>query len=175
MHGQRPGVDRGGVAPHALHDLVAREHAPRVPRQERQEVELARGQANVASTYAYLARGQVDLELAEHEHVGRGLSAGAPQDGSHPRHQLARRERLRHVVVGAELEAHDAVRLLAARRQQDHGSRAARADRATQLQPADAREHDVEDDQVGDSRSTRPVTSRPSAAVSTRKPSRVRY
>ena len=76
------------------------------------------------------------------------LAASTPQDGTHPRHQLARGERLGHVVVGAELEPHDAIALLAARGQEDHRDGPARADRAAELESADAGEHHVEHDEV---------------------------
>ena len=56
-------------------------------------------------------------DVAELEPVGRRRRLGAPQHGLDPRRELARRERLRHVVVGAHLEAGDAVGLLVARGQ----------------------------------------------------------
>ena len=73
----------------------------------------------------------------------------AAQHRPHARGELARRERLRHVVVGAELEPDDAVGLLAARRQQDHRERRAGADPAAELEPVRSREHHVEHDEVG--------------------------
>ena len=51
------------------------------------------------------------------------LRLGAPQDGMHAGDELARRERLRHVVVGAQLEPGDAVDLLVPRRH-DHDRQA---------------------------------------------------
>ena len=70
------------------------------------------------------------------------------QHGADARGELARRERLRHVVVGAELEADDPVGLLAARGQQDHGQVRARPDPAAEREPVGAGQHHVEHDEV---------------------------
>ncbi len=76
---------------------------------------------------------EVDLELAEAQHflVDR-LGAGAPQQRLDAGQQLARLEGLGQVVVGAELEADDAVGGLAARGQH-HQRQAARGRLAAQL------------------------------------------
>ena len=71
------------------------------------------------------------------------------EHGADARHELARRERLGHVVVGAELETDDAVALVAAGGQEDGGDRPARPDLAAQLKPVAARQHHVEHDQLG--------------------------
>ena len=60
---------------------------------------------------------------------GRRRQRGAPQQRADAGHQLARAERLGEVVVGAQLEADDAVQLLGARRQHQDRQRAQR-DRA---------------------------------------------
>ena len=60
----------------------------------------------------------VDREIAVHEHRALALRAvgrRAAQDRAHARDELARVERLRHVVVGADLEADDLVDVLVAR------------------------------------------------------------
>ena len=65
--------------------------------------------------------------------LGRRAFPGPAQDGPHPRHQLAGRERLDQVVVGAELEAEDAVDLVVAGREEEDGHRAAGADLAADV------------------------------------------
>jgi hypothetical protein len=76
----------------------------------------------------------------------RPATARPPQHGLDARDELARRERLRDVVVGAELEPDDAVGLLVARRQhQDRDARAA-ADAAGRLEAVDVRQPEIEDD-----------------------------
>ena len=64
----------------------------------------------------HLALGRVQAELADLDRLGLvGPGAiGTPEHGSNARDHLACAEGLDHVVVGAELEPDDAVRLLAA-------------------------------------------------------------
>ena len=68
------------------------------------------------------------------------------QHGLQPGRQLARRERLRDVVVGADLEAEHAVDLLVARGQHHDREIGAVADLAADVEAVDARQADVEDD-----------------------------
>ena len=73
---------------------------------------------------------RVDLERAEQRGAQRLATAGGPpRHGTDPREQLAEPERLDEVVVRAQLEADDAVDLLAARRDDDdrHVRRGAQA------------------------------------------------
>ena len=62
--------------------------------------------------------------------------------------QFARIERLRQVIVGAELQADDAVHILAARGQHDDRDLALLAQAAQDLEAIDAGQHDVEHHQV---------------------------
>src|SRR5438477_34413 len=64
----------------------------------------------------------------------------------HARDELTRAERLRHVIVGAELEAEDAVDLAVARGQHDDRDLAGRAQTAADLEAVHSGEHHVEDD-----------------------------
>ena len=74
-----------------------------------------------------------------------GAAARAAQDGLQPRHQLARLEGLGQVVVGAELQADDAVHDLAARGEHDDRQVALLADGAAQLEAVHLGQHHVED------------------------------
>src|SRR5580765_4515174 len=114
----RARVELRGVPPHARHELVAREHAARVAREEPEEVELLGGQPDRRAGPRRLARLAFETDVAEGE-LGGGRSGGraAPEDGADARGELSRRERLRDVVVGAELEPDDPVGLLAPGRQ----------------------------------------------------------
>ncbi len=67
----------------------------------------------------------------------------------HPGHHLAGRERLGHVVVGAELEPEDAVDLAVACGEEEDGQRAVDPDATAHLQAVDARQPDVEHHQHG--------------------------
>jgi hypothetical protein len=77
-----------------------------------------------------------------------GLQSRAAQVGLDARHQLARRERLGDVVVGAELQAEDLVELLPAGGQHDDRDVALGPDALAHLQAVHARQHDVEHDEV---------------------------
>ena len=76
-----------------------------------------------------------------------GFDTLVAADGDSAR-ELTGGKRLRHVVVGAELEADDAVGLLASRGQHDHRQVAARADPPAQREAVGARQHHVEDDEL---------------------------
>lgn len=79
---------------------------------------------------------------------GDGPTTSAAQDHAHARGQLARRERLDHVVVGTDLEADDAVDLLVSRSQEDHRHIAECAQRTAGLEAVHVRQAHIEDHQV---------------------------
>ena len=90
----------------------------------------------------------VDLQRAEaHGLGGRRCALGAAaQDGADARQQLARLEGLGQVVVGAELEADDAVGVLAERAEHDH-RHARRREPPAEREAVLARQHQVEHDE----------------------------
>ena len=71
----------------------------------------------------------------------------AAKDRLHARDELARVERLRQVVVGADLEADDLVDVLVARGQHQDRHVGAAAQPPADLDPVDVGQHQVEDDQ----------------------------
>ena len=79
----------------------------------------------------------------------RGGALGAAQHGADAGDHLGAAERLDHVVVGAELEADDAVGLRAAGGQDDDRDARAGADRAADVAPVAVGQVEVEQDQVG--------------------------
>ena len=99
-----------------------------------------------------MTRGQVERPAGEAQAVALGArrrqAARAAQDAFHARQQLARIEGLAEVVVGAHLDADDAVELLAARGEHDDRQVRARTQIAAQRQAVLARQHDVEHDDV---------------------------
>ncbi len=72
----------------------------------------------------------------------------SPDRGADARQQLPQRERLDHVVVGAELQPVDQVLLLAASGQNQHRDGGLTAQLAQHLEPVHAGKHQIEDDQV---------------------------
>ena len=79
--------------------------------------------------------------------VGRG-GLGAAEDRAHAGDHLGAAERLDHVVVGAELEADDAVGLRAAGGEDDDRDARAGADRAADVAAVAVGQVEVEQDQV---------------------------
>ena len=73
---------------------------------------------------------------------------GAAQQGAHAGDELAGREGLDEVVVGAELEADDAVLDLALGGEHDDGDVGGLADGAAHALAGELGEHEVEDDQI---------------------------
>ena len=92
--------------------------------------------------------GDVDGEVADAEPLGLGLVVAA-QPGAHPGDELLGLERLHDVVVGAGLQAHDDVDGVGLGRQHDDRHAGLGPDLAADLEAVDAREHDVEEHQVG--------------------------
>ena len=125
---------------------------PGVARERREDLELDVGEPDRLAAQATRALLEVDLQVAVLERllepVLRLRERGAPQHRLHPAAELAHRERLGDVVVGAELEAEHLVDLLGPRGEHDDRDRAARPDLAAHLEAVHPREHQVEHDQV---------------------------
>ena len=82
----------------------------------REERELRRRESHVPALDQHPPAVDLHPHHTHREDLLPGRPAvGPPQDGPDPRHQLARAERLRDVVVGAELEAEHAVDLVVPR------------------------------------------------------------
>jgi hypothetical protein len=73
---------------------------------------------------------------------------GAPQERPDAAPELANREGLRDVVVGAQLEPHHLVQLVAACREHDDRNGALRPEPPAHLEPVEPRQHQVEDDEI---------------------------
>ena len=74
---------------------------------------------------------------------------GPARHGADAGHELAEAERLHDVVVGTQLEADDAVDLVAARGHHDDGDVVAGPDLAAELEAVDVGEPEIEEDDVG--------------------------
>src|SRR4029450_13254381 len=95
-----------------------------------------------------LALAGVDGELTVLDLVRLALSPlgrGAPEDALDAGHELARVERLRHVVVRADLEPDDLVDVLVPRGEHEDRDVRGLADAATELDAVAVREVEVED------------------------------
>ena len=119
--------------------------------EQREQLELRGREVHGAVVDDDLVAAEVDAQAAHDAHrlAARGLELAAAQDRAHAAHQLGHRERLRDVVVGAELESEHAVGLAAERGQDDdrHRSADARSRRRTSV-PQTRRQAEVEDHDV---------------------------
>src|SRR5256885_5015352 len=138
------------AAPDSVEDLAALEDPARAAQEERQQVELRAREREVVLANGRLAGARIQRELAGAERLLLRLSAlrRPPQDRPDPRRDLARRERLEHVVVGADLQADHPVRLLVAAGEDDHRDVAARAQRTEEIEPVPVGQHQIEDEQI---------------------------
>ena len=109
------------MQPRKVDQLVARQHALRRAEQHHQQAEFAVAQRHGLAALRREAPG-VEVQLPAVEAIGaNALGASLAHFGAAPaqhradaRQELARAERLGEVVIGAELEAHDAVGFLVA-------------------------------------------------------------
>src|SRR5690242_1656656 len=136
-------------APDVLEEFGAAEDPAGVTHEEHEQIELPYGQRDVPLAQPDDAAGDVHGEVAVDQRLGR-RRGGRPgwrrpaQHGTDPQYELARRERLGHVVVGADLEPEYAVGLLAERGQHHHRQRRVECAHApAHLKAVDARQHQV--------------------------------
>ncbi len=120
-----------------------------------QEVELQGGEAHVAPVDAQLAADRVELEAVEAQdavvrrRTGAGRVTAAAQHGPDPGDDLARAERLGHVVVRPGREPDERVDLLGARRDEDDVDVRRATHRPQHVEAVEVRQTDVEQDEVG--------------------------
>ena len=121
-------------------------------RKEQQEIELAVGQHEHVAAQSRFHRVTVDDEVTEVEpvihtrHLDRGCRPA--ELGMDPRHELAWQERFHDVVVGADLQSENTVRLFIGAADDDDRKLVALAQHAQDREAVDARQTDVEDDQI---------------------------
>lgn len=140
------------VAPYLVEQLSAGMHPFRVGHQEMQQAELGRAEVHRIAVGGEAVGGRVEAQAADLDGVLGGLRGAAAQHGLDAGHQLAGREGLGDVVVGAGLEAGHLVLLLAAGGEHDERDAAGALLAAQALGELDARhagQHPVEQDQVG--------------------------
>ena len=140
------------AAPERLEQHLARVDAARVRGERAQQLELDVRELHGRPAHLDRAPREVDAEAVDLDHVtlarvvaGRGRAA---QERAHAAAELPDRERLRDVVVGAELEPEHLVELVVAGGEHDDRHGALRAQPLADLEPVELREHHVEHDQV---------------------------
>src|SRR5918994_93375 len=152
MDVDRPRIAVGGVSPDALEQHRTAEYPPWRARKRRQDLELDVRKPHGLAAHLDEPLLEVDPQLTRLDRLLEllfGVSErGAPQHRLDAAAELAHRERLRDVVVGAELEAEDLVDLLGLGREHDDRHRAARADLAAHVEAVHLGHHHVEHDEV---------------------------
>ena len=148
-------VDRVGrrdrvVAPDVLEQALAGDDQPLVAHQVLEQLELAVGELDLALAALHLARVRVELSRSPTTSEAAAARRPAPQQRADPREQLLALERLRQVVVGAGVEAADAVLGLGASGQHQDRHVALRAQAAADLDAVEAGQAEVEHDEVRD-------------------------
>jgi hypothetical protein len=96
----------------------------------------------------HFARAPVDFQPAKPEYVAHGATFAAPQDGSQPRKQLAWLEGLWQIVIGAHLQADDAIHGIAPSRQHQYWNTGSGPDPAAHLEAVHVGQHQVQDDRI---------------------------
>jgi len=92
--------------------------------------------------------GRVDLDTRDRDRCGRGFHFVPAQRGSNACDEFGALERFDDIVVGSELEPRDDVGELAARREHHDRDLRPPPHAAADLEPVDAGQHHVEEDQV---------------------------
>jgi hypothetical protein len=137
----------GGIAPDFAEQLAAMDDESPPLGEIEQQIELTAAEVDRAARIVGTQVLKIDDDPAEPD-----ADDGAPcppEEGVQPRLELVEVERLGDVVVGAGLEAPEDVGLLIAGGQHDDGSTAAGPDETAELEPVGARQHDVEQHEIG--------------------------
>ncbi len=165
-------VPPGYVMPHTRSSSFSRESTmPGMLEEAREQVELLARQLDLSAGDGDVARVAPQHDVARREHLVLVAVLDAAQDRLDARGELARRERLRDVVVGAELEAGDAVGLLVARGQHQDRHLRVRAHLPADLEAVDPRQADVEHDEPTGCRRSSATASSPERIQTTVQPS----
>src|SRR5271157_121916 len=139
-----------GVTPDRVQQLIAGKDASRMTRQIFQQTELGGRRLRELATYHQCHPAAVDLDVSSLHDRRRQRTLEAPQHRSHPRHQLARAERFGNVVVRAQFQSDDSVRLAHLGRQKDdrnHVERGSLANAPAKLEAIASGNHDVQQKQ----------------------------
>src|SRR6266849_1270466 len=139
-------------APDGIEKLVARENTVRPRSQEVEQPEFKRAERNGLPGMTDAIGRRIDGQLADLNGAGRvGRRLRAAEQRFDARQQFARAERLGDVIVGAHLQAHDAVGFFAARGEHEDGETIERiipADFPANVEAGKPRKHEVEKQEI---------------------------
>ena len=152
MHVDGALFDVSIAPPDPVEQLPAAEYPLGVGHEKMQQPVFGGAERDLALARADPMTGVIELQALDLHHVGRARRRGSPQHRLDAGQQLARRERLGDVVVGAALEAADLVLLLGSGGEHDDRNllRVLRAlQRAGQLEAAHVGQHPIDQHQIG--------------------------
>src|SRR6266545_7221431 len=137
VHVDRPPVAGNVAAPEMAHELFACEDLPGHGGEMRHEAELRACERHRPSVDRRGVPGDVEVEPAHALHDGAAgpVELAPAQERTHATDELGDRERLRQIVVGADLEPRDAVELGVAGGQHDDRQVALGAERPADVEP----------------------------------------
>ena len=142
MHVERLGRAEPVLVPDVGHQVLARDHPAGVAHQPHEQVELLAREVERRAVEHDAACAGIEPQPADlHRRLERRgrVAAAAAQHRADARDHLGGAERLDHVVVGAQLEADDPVRLGAARGEHDDRDRRLAPQLAADLAPVAVR------------------------------------
>src|SRR6266542_1842700 len=139
-----------GALPQVLHDLPPAEDPLRLFREEHEQPELGARQVDELAGDRDPVSGEVDPDVPDLADPagGRSVELAPAQDCPRPADELGHRERLRDVVVGAQLEPEHPVDLGVARAQEDDRDVALSPQRPADVRAEQPRHHHVHDHEV---------------------------
>jgi hypothetical protein len=122
----------------------------RLSNERREKLKLRRGEVDALSSDGHPHPRHVHLDARGPEHVSAGRRRGrSPKHGPNARDELLRAERLDDVIVGADLQADDAVGLVAASGQHDDGDVRRTAKLPGDVEAVAPGKPEIQHDQVG--------------------------
>src|SRR5438270_556415 len=136
---------------HRLEQPLAREDAAGIFEEVLEQPKFGRAERDRIAAAPHPMRSDIHLKVGINELLASERGPDTTEDGADAGDELARAERLGHIIVGAGVETADAVALLATRCQhhdRDVGRGRAAAQATADLDPADALDHPVEQDHV---------------------------
>ncbi len=140
------------VAPDRFQEAVPRQHATLISEHVAQEVEFGGRQLKRFSIDTHIVALFVQRDsVAAKDDVSLALVLDSLQNPANPEKQFTHAERLRNVVVRAELQSQNPIQLLSSGSQQndrDSLQRRVEFQRLQNFQAAELRKHDVEHHQV---------------------------
>ncbi len=152
VHVDRARLAVVGAPADPLEQLAPREDDARLGGEQREQLELDERQLHGLAPYLDRPPWEIDHDVAAVDQLvaatGQVGRRRTPEKRADATSELADRERLRDVVVRAELETEDLVELVVAGGQHDDRDGALRAQAPADLEPVHSRQHDVEDDEV---------------------------